>query len=96
MIPLRVKTCGESEFDIFEAKKTLSFLRESLCIEAKSQKIVFSRLFAPIHRLSLKQGSVFRFENVKFGFPVCFYSLEVLFLEKNFRKFFFTCLAPIV
>src|SRR4051812_21197336 len=35
MSPLVVKTCGKSEFDIFEAKNT-SLIQGSLCMEAKS------------------------------------------------------------
>jgi hypothetical protein len=43
MIPLWVKTCGESEFDIFEAKKRFHDSGKACVIEAKSHK---NRIFA--------------------------------------------------
>jgi hypothetical protein len=47
MTPLGIKTCGESEFDIFEAKKHLPD-SEKACI--LKRKIAFLRLFASIYR----------------------------------------------
>jgi hypothetical protein len=41
MIPLGVKTCGETEFDIFEAKNASLIQGRLLCIEAKSSKMRF-------------------------------------------------------
>jgi hypothetical protein len=38
MNPLGVKTCEKSEFDIYKAKKMLSWYRKGLCIEAGSRK----------------------------------------------------------
>jgi hypothetical protein len=81
MTLLGVKTCRESEFDIFEAKKRFADSGKICVLKQKvakmrflPKKITFLRLFASKHRPSLNQERVFRFENVKFEFLACFYT----------------------
>jgi hypothetical protein len=77
MTPLGVKTCGESEFKIFEAKNTSLIQRRRMCIKAKSRKMRFSLKNDPFWdkicgiQLVLNPKN---FINVKFGFPAHFYS----------------------
>ena len=54
MIPLGVKTCGESEFDIFEAKKRFPD-PEGLYV-SKSRKMRLFASVAPSFRCSLENG----------------------------------------
>jgi hypothetical protein len=58
MTPLGVKTCGGSEFDIFEAKKRFPDSGKACVLKRKVAKIAFLRLFDSIHRSFLNQGSV--------------------------------------
>jgi hypothetical protein len=46
MIPLEVKTCGESEFDIFETKKRFSDSGRARVLKRKVAKIAGKRFFA--------------------------------------------------
>jgi hypothetical protein len=65
MTPLGVKTCGESEFDIFEANKR--FPDSEKCIEAKSRK---NAIFYDFNTQAFPiREAFFRFENFKFEFP---------------------------
>jgi hypothetical protein len=59
MTPLGIKRCGESEFDIFKAKKRFPDPRKACVLKRKVAKIAFLQLCASIHRLFLDQGSVF-------------------------------------
>jgi hypothetical protein len=54
MVTLGVKTCGESEFDIFEAKKTLLWFRESvLCFEAKKRFLDSGKVYRVLKQKTL-------------------------------------------
>src|SRR3569833_1028563 len=48
----------------------------------------FLRLITSIHRLSLKQRSIFSFRKCQIRISRMFLSLEVSFSENNFRNFF--------
>jgi hypothetical protein len=54
--PLEVKTCGESDFDIFEAKKRFPDSGKAYALKRKVAKIAFLRI---LHRPSLVQENVF-------------------------------------
>jgi hypothetical protein len=69
MTPLKVKTCGESEFDIFEAKKRFPDSRKTHCV----QKCNFCDFSLQYTGLPWIKEAFFRFENVKLGFLACFY-----------------------
>jgi hypothetical protein len=87
MTPLEIKTCGESEFDIFEAKKRFPDTGKAYYVlKGKVAKIGFFRLFALIYRPSLNQESVFSFRKCQIRL---FLPLEGLFQEK-----FFHVIAP--
>jgi hypothetical protein len=86
--PLGVKTCGESDFDIFEVTKRFPDPGKTCVLKRKVAKIAFLRFFALIHRPSLMREAFFSFENVKLGFSVMFLSLAESFPEKNLKNFF--------
>jgi hypothetical protein len=55
----RIKTCGKSEFDIFEAKKRFPDSGKACILKRKVAKMRFLRLFTSIHRPFLDQGNIF-------------------------------------
>jgi hypothetical protein len=68
MISLGVKTCGESEFDIFEAKKRFPDSEKACVLKRKVAKNSFLRLFLKYTGHLWVGEAFFRFGNVKFGF----------------------------
>src|SRR3569623_1356069 len=71
MIPLGVKTCGESEFDIFKAKKCFPDSEKVYVLKRKVAKMRFCdfSLLVP----SLNRRSVFSYCVVAPKYIFCFY-----------------------
>jgi hypothetical protein len=90
MTPLGVKTCGEIEFDIFEAKKRFSDSGKTCVLKRKVAKM---RFFASIHRSSLNQKSVFSPRTCQIRFSRISLPLERSFPEKFFFHFFTYCVV---
>ena len=58
MTPLGVKTCEESEFDIFKAKKRFPDPGKAGVLKRKVTKIAFLLLFAPLYRVVAPKGYI--------------------------------------
>jgi hypothetical protein len=86
MKPLGVKTCGESEFDIYEAKKCFSDSRKACVLKRKVAKMRFFDFSLQYSGLTWIREVFFLFENVKFRFPACFYPWRSHF-QKKFSRY---------
>jgi hypothetical protein len=86
------KTCGKTEFDIYEAKKCFPDSGK-ICIEEKSRKNGISRLFRFNAQAFPESEKCFSNRKCQIQIPRMFLPLEVSFPEKHFRTFF-TWIAP--
>jgi hypothetical protein len=81
MTPLGVKTCRESEFDIFEAKKHLPNSGKACVLK---RKIAFLRLF---NTQALNQKSIFSLRKcLKFWFSARLYQPKIFFRKSFFER----------
>jgi hypothetical protein len=87
MTPLGVKICGESEFNIFEAKKRFPDSEKACILKRKVAKMRFLQLFAAF------PGPGKRFFALKIS--RMFLSIEGSFPEKNLENFFMW-MAPLL
>jgi hypothetical protein len=85
MTPLGVKTCGESEFDIFEAKKRFPDSGKACVLKQKVVKNAILPKNASIHRPFLNRESVFLLRKCQIRIPRMFLSIEMSFTETNFH-----------
>src|SRR3569623_1531827 len=88
--PLGVKTCGESEFDIFEAKNASMIQGRPVCIEAKSRKNAIFATFRFNPQAFLESRKHFFIRKCQIRIPRMFFTPRGIISRKKILKIFFT------